>query len=295
MVIGTFGEAYRQVRAMLSEAEGQRNAFVARELLALASGHDAAVLMSMTYDPIPEGVLERYLCDAERVLHGEPLAYVLGRWSFYGLDLTVTPDVLIPRDDTMAVTDLALAYALGSGVSRILDLCTGSGCIGLALASKLPRAEVVLCDVSEKALCIAEKNARDLGLCGRTMCVQADALQIPAASLGMFDMIVSNPPYITGDEMKMLDRSVQAYEPHLALYGGEDGLLFYRDIIKNYSMVLKDGGYLCFEFGLGQDDAVCRLLTENGYDVLELKKDTGDIVRAVIARKKERMNAYGNG
>lgn len=294
MVIGTFGEAYRQVRAMLSEAEGQRNAFVARELLALASGHDAAVLMSMTYDPIPEGVLERYLCDAERVLRGEPLAYVLGRWSFYGLDLTVTPDVLIPRDDTMAVTDLALTYALDGGL-RILDLCTGSGCIGLALASKLPRAEVVLCDVSEKALCIAEKNARDLGLSGRTMCVQADALQIPAASLGMFDMIVSNPPYITGDEMKMLDRSVQAYEPHLALYGGEDGLLFYRDIIKNYSMVLKDGGYLCFEFGLGQDDAVCRLLTENGYDVLELKKDTGDIVRAVIARKKERMNAYGNG
>ncbi|MBQ9967174.1 MAG: peptide chain release factor N(5)-glutamine methyltransferase [Oscillospiraceae bacterium] len=296
MVIGTFGEAYRHVRLLLSASEEQRASFAARELLSLASGHDAAVLMSMSYDPIPKGVLERYLRDAERVARGEPLAYVLGSWSFYGLDLTVTPDVLIPRDDTMVVTELVLSYASSAGSHpKILDLCTGSGCIGLAVAFDLPQAEVVLCDVSENALRIAKKNVADLSLLDRVICLQADVLQPPAAELGMFDMIVSNPPYITGEEMKELDRSVLDHEPHLALYGGEDGLVFYRAIIDNYSKVLKDGGYLAFEFGLGQDDAVCRLLAENGYDVMETKKDTGDIVRAVIARKKERTNAYGNG
>ena len=296
MVIGTFGEAYRHVRSMLAEEEGSRSAFVARELLSLASGYDTAALMSMSYDPIPKGVLERYLHDAGRIIDGEPLAYVLGNWSFYGLDLTVTPDVLIPRDDTMAVTDLALAYSpTDDRPVKIMDLCTGSGCIGLALASKLSQAEVVLCDVSGKALRIAEKIARDLKLWGRVTSLQADVLRAPADDLQAFDMIVSNPPYITGEEMRELDRSVYAYEPHLALYGGEDGLVFYRAIIENYSSVLKDGGYLCFEFGLGQDDAVCRLLAENGYDVLETKRDTGDIVRAVIAQKKERINAYGNG
>ena len=296
MVIGTFGEAYRHVRLLLSASEEQRASFAARELLSLASGHDAAVLMSMSYDPIPKGVLERYLRDAERVARGEPLAYVLGSWSFYGLDLTVTPDVLIPRDDTMVVTELVLSYASSAGSHpKFLDLCTGSGCIGLAVAFDLPQAEVVLCDVSENALRIAKKNVADLSLLDRVICLQADVLQPPAAELGMFDMIVSNPPYITGEEMKELDRSVLDHEPHLALYGGEDGLVFYRAIIDNYSKVLKDGGYLAFEFGLGQDDAVCRLLAENGYDVMETKKDTGDIVRAVIARKKERTNAYGNG
>ena len=114
-----------------------------------------------------------------------------------------------------------------------------------------------------------------------------DALEPPTAFLGKFDMIVSNPPYITGEEMKELDVGVKDYEPNLALYGGEDGLDFYRAIAKNYSAALKNGGFLCFEFGMGQGDDVCAILKENGYTILERARDYNDRERAVLAQWKE--------
>jgi len=288
-MVKTYGEAYRQVKQLLQDEEGERAAVTARELLSFVSGFGAAELMAMQGTPISEQIATNYLAAAGRILAGEPLPYILGTWSFYGLDLTVTPDVLIPRDDTMAVVDLAyeLRRAMPAG-PRILDLCTGSGCIGLALASKMRDARVTLCDLSEKALKIAKKNAMDLRLSGRVTCLQADALQPAQAFLGKFDMIVSNPPYITALEMTQLQRSVRDYEPHMALYGGEDGLDFYRAIVKNYEMALKPGGFICFEFGMGQEKAVCQILNEYHFAILELRKDSGNIIRAVSAQKKER-------
>ena len=106
----------------------------------------------------------------------------------------------------------------------------------------------------------------------------------PSAFLGKFDMIVSNPPYITTQEMEELDRSVKDFEPHLALHGGTDGLDFYRSIATNYQKALKPGGYLCLEFGMGQGDGVCRILLENGYTILERTRDYNDVERAVLAR-----------
>ncbi len=220
-----------------------------------------------------------------RILSGEPLAYVLGQWDFYGMKLTVDKNVLIPRDDTCAVTDLAISQAICLNENpRIMDLCTGSGCIGLAIASRVKDAKVTLADISKQALLIAKKNAADLKLSGRVTCMRVNALEQPSAFLGKFDMIVSNPPYITTREMEELPRSVKNFEPHLALHGGEDGLDFYRAIARNFSAALKPGGYLCFEFGIGQGDDVCRILEENGYTILERSRDYNGVERAVIAR-----------
>ena len=145
-------------------------------------------------------------------------------------------------------------------------------------------ARVTLVDISAKALKIAKKNAADLKLTGRVSCVQGDALRPANKFLGQFDLIISNPPYVTGQEMKELPDSVRQYEPHLALYGGEDGLDFYRAIAMNYAEALKRGGYLCLEFGMGQGDAVCRILEMNGYTILERTRDYNDRERAVLAQ-----------
>lgn len=284
----TYGELYRRVRFALEPTEGNQSGMIARELLSCATGYDPAALMGMQQVFVSDCNEQAVMELTGRFLAGEPLAYILGKWSFYGLDLTVTPDVLIPRDDTMAVVDLALEQRkwLPSN-PRILDLCTGSGCIGLALASQIRDARVTLADISPEALRVAKKNVADLHLSGRVSCIQADACSPANAFLGQFDLLISNPPYITGEEMKQLQTSVRDYEPRLALYGGEDGLEFYRAIAVNFRPAIREGGYLCFEFGMGQEDAVCRILEENQFEILRLKKDTGRITRAVLSKKRE--------
>ncbi len=285
----TYGELYRRVKYALEPSEKEQAAFVARELLAFVTGYEPAAIMAMQTIYAAEDTAKRYMELAGRILAGEPLAYILGQWSFYGLDLTVTPDVLIPRDDTMAVVELALEQRFRLPANpRILDLCTGSGCIGLALASQIKDARVTLADLSPKALKIAKKNTTDLHLTSRVSCIQADATKPASRFLGQFDLLISNPPYITGAEMHVLQPSVRDYEPHMALYGGEDGLDFYRAIAVNYAAAVKPEGYICLEFGMGQETGVCGILQAHGFEVLRLKKDMGQIVRAVLAQKKER-------
>ena len=223
--------------------------------------------------------------EVSKLKSGYPLQYILGEWDFYGMRLHVDRSVLIPRDDTCAVTALAIKKALFLDQDpRILDLCTGSGCIGLAVAQRVKDARVTLADISKEALGVAKSNIVLHKLSARVSCVQVDALQDPPAFLGKFDMIISNPPYITASEMQELPNSVADYEPHLALFGGEDGLDFYRSIASRYSAALKPGGYLCLEFGMGQGDAVCRILEENGFTVLDRTKDNQEIERAVLAQ-----------
>ena len=223
---------------------------------------------------------------------GEPTAYILGQWDFADMTLTVTPDVLIPRDDTMAVTELAIRKALFLPQNpRVLDLCTGSGCIGLAVARRVKDAKITLADVSPEALRVAKKNVADLHLGGRVSCVLADAKKPAAPFLGKFDLIVSNPPYVTTAEMETLDSSVKDFEPHLALHGGADGLDFYRAIVRNFTPALRPGGCVAFEFGQGQDAAVCAILEAADYQILELKEDNSGIVRAVLARHGQEETA----
>ena len=145
-------------------------------------------------------------------------------------------------------------------------------------------AKVTLADLSQKALAVAKENVALNKLSGRVRCVSVDAMKPAPGFLGKFDMIVSNPPYITGADMKTLDKSVVDYEPHMALYGGEDGLDFYRSIAKNFAAALKPGGYLALEFGDDQGDDVCAILVQNGYTILERSRDYNDRERAVLAQ-----------
>lgn len=272
-------------RAFMTQEDAQTAGLLARSLLCHVTGKSNEQILTDRDMYAGEQTCYAMSSAVTRVLNGEPLAYVLGNWEFYGMPLQVTKDVLIPRDDTCAVTALAIKQALFLGDNpRILDLCTGSGCIGIAIASRVKDAKITCADISKEALAVAKKNVTINKLTGRVSCVQANALEKASSFLGKFDMIVSNPPYITTEEMGQLPDSVKNYEPHLALHGGKDGLDFYRSIVQNYSDALKPEGYLCFEFGMGQGDDVCQILEENNYTILARSRDYNDRERAVIAR-----------
>ena len=295
-MVKQYGQLYADTRRALLETENVQDAGVlARMLICQASGKNQAEFLADRDLYAPEHVVNEVEANLQRLLQEEPIAYILGQWEFYGLPLHVTPDVLIPRDDTCAVADLAIRQGLFLDKDpRILDLCCGSGCIGLAIASRVKDAKVTLADISPKALAVAKENVALNKLSGRVRCVSADALRPAFPFLGKFDMIVSNPPYITAEEMKQLPKSVADYEPHLALYGGEDGLDFYRSIAKNFALALKPGGYLAFEYGDTQADDVCAILEENGYTVLERARDFNDRERAVLAQYGRKDENYGN-
>lgn len=285
-MVTQYGTLYQDTRRALLETESAQDAGVlARMLICHVTGKDQAQFLAERDLYAPEDVVKGVHAGLERLLKGEPIAYILGQWEFYGLPLRITPDVLIPRDDTCAVAELAIRQALFLDQNpRILDLCCGSGCIGLAIAKRVKDARVTLADLSQNALTIARENTAMHKMGGRVRCVRVDAMQPASTFLGKFDLIVSNPPYVTAEEMKELPVSVRDYEPHMALYGGEDGLDFYRAIAGNFTRALRPGGYLCLEFGTGQGDAVCRILQEHDYTILERMKDFNDRERAVLAR-----------
>ena len=284
-MVKTYADLYLDARKALLPSEGMYAGNVARELVCAASGKTQEALIADRALYASEEICSRVETFVRRHLTGEPTAYILGQWDFYDMTLTVTPDVLIPRDDTMAVTELAIKKALFLPQNpRVLDLCTGSGCIGLAVARRVKDAKITLADLSQEALRVARKNVTDLHLSGRVTCVQADVRKPAAPFLGKFHLIVSNPPYVTTEEMEKLDPSVKDYEPHLALHGGADGLDFYRAIVRNFTRALHPGGFLALEFGKGQDAAVCEILERAEYRVLELKEDNSGILRAVLAQ-----------
>ena len=278
-------------RFMLLEEE-QTASLLARSLLSYVSGKTNEQILSDRETYASEEVCKQMETAVSRIIAGEPLAYVLGEWSFYGLTFHIDKNVLIPRDDTCAVTQLAIKRGLSLEQDpRILDLWTGSGCIGIAVANRVKDARVTLADISEAALSVAKKNVDRHQLSGRVSCVRVDALATPPEFLGKYDMIISNPPYITTREMEELDRSVKDHEPHLALHGGEDGLDFYRSIAENYTAILKEGGYLCLEYDPSQGDSICYILENHGYTILERVRDYNDRERALLAqlvRKEEK-------
>ena len=295
-MVKKYGDLYQDTRRALLATENAQDAGVmARMLVCHVSGKSQAEFLAdrdmyasgKTVEGVEEGL--------RRLLNQEPMAYILGQWEFYGLPLRVSPHVLIPRDDTCAVAELAIRQALFLEKDpRVLDLCCGSGAIGLAIASRVKDAKVTLADLSQEALAVAKENVALNKLSGRVRCITADALKPASAFLGKFDLIVSNPPYITGEDMETLPDSVKNFEPHMALYGGEDGLDFYRSIVKNFAPALKPGGYLAFEFGEGQGDDVCRILAENGYTILERTRDYNDRERAVLAQYGRKEEYYGD-
>lgn len=194
----SYHDLYMAAKQALRKVDGENAEFTAREIVAAATDRTVSQLVADFQLTIFQRDIKRVNEMVERHLKGEPLAYILGQWEFYGLSLTVTPDVLIPRDDTEAVCDLAIHQVkLGVQNPRVLDLCTGTGCIGLAIASKVKDARVTLGEISPEALRIAKKNTQDNHLSGRVSCISLDVRQPAPKYLGKYDLIVSNPPYIT--------------------------------------------------------------------------------------------------
>ena len=278
----TYNNLYLDIRQQLRKAGIEAATLEARELVCFGTGKSREEL---TRDgglyASPE--LERQVRSlVDRHLAGEPVAYLIGEWEFYGLSLDISPDVLIPRPDTEVLAGQAIEYIQTLGECRVLDLCAGSGCIGLAVASQAPQARVVLGEYSDAALKVCRQNIRRNGLSGRVVPMQADAREKPERSLGEFQCIVSNPPYIPRADIETLDVSVRDYEPHLALDGGEDGLDFYQTISGKWKEALAPGGRLYFEVGIGQADSVLRIMRAQGFGDIQIVKDLHDIPRVVF-------------
>lgn len=278
----TYHELYTALRGHLQDAGIETCALEARLLTAHAAEMPQEKLLQEFHCCAAPEAEQRLEALAARRLDGEPLAYLTGRWAFYGLELTVTPAVLIPRSDTETLVDKALELAgAPTGKLRILDLCTGSGCIGCALGVHLPNSALVLADLSPEALALAARNAADCGLGTRAVCQALDVLSPPPPALGSFDMIVSNPPYIPAGELAGLDVSVRDFEPHMALDGGSDGLDFYRAILRHWTPLLRPGGWLLLEIGDDQAGAVTALLETAGLGGIGLARDAAGRDRVV--------------
>ena len=283
----TYNQLCIDARNALRDADCSENPNMeARQLVAFAAGKTVGQLVRdyMLYasDPIEQAVTRM----VRRRISGEPLAYILGSWEFYGLDLTVTPDVLIPRIDTEVLVNEALQAmdAAGNAAPRVLDLCCGSGCIGIAIGTTLPKSRVVMVDISDNALRVARSNVMKHTMGSRASCVKANALEKPPVNLGTFDLIVSNPPYIKSMEVLTLDSSVRDFEPLGALDGGEDGYMFYRAITKKWKTCLRPGGWLMYEVGEEQAQYVALQMKKAGFRNIKILKDTGCTERVVAGQ-----------
>ncbi|MCI6359940.1 MAG: peptide chain release factor N(5)-glutamine methyltransferase [Oscillospiraceae bacterium] len=280
----TYNELYISTRAALKRAGVEAYSLEARLLVSHAVGKSKeAFLRDLRLYTSTENE-QKINALLQRRLAGEPLAYLIGEWEFYGLPIKVTPDVLIPRMDTEVLVETAVNALVGRKMdARILDLCSGSGCIGCAISHELPAARLVMVDISDRALEVSKQNLR-LNRQNRTICLKADALAKPPMSIGTFDLIVSNPPYVPSFEILTLDSSVRDYEPLGALDGGEDGLMFYRAIVRNWKGVLRPGGQLMFEVGETQADAVSDLMRGAGFRDIATVEDTAGVRRVVTGR-----------
>lgn len=277
----TYNNLYMDIRQELHHAGIQAATLEARELVCFAAGKTREQFVRDGRLYVPQDVEEQARALMHRHLAGEPLAYLIGEWEFYGLPLDISEQVLIPRSDTEVLAGEAIRWLQTQQDARVLDLCAGSGCVGLAVASQVHACRVVLGEKSEAALRICRQNIRRSGLLGRVTPMPADALEPPTRQLGEFDCIVCNPPYIPTQDIETLDVSVRDYEPHMALDGGEDGLDFYRAISENWREALHPGARLYFEVGIGQADSVLRIMRRQGFGELEIVPDTADIPRVV--------------
>ena len=278
----TYNNLYLDIRQQLRCSGVEAATLEARELVCFGTNKSREELQrDGGLYASPE--LERQVRSlVDRRLAGEPVAYLIGEWEFYGLPLDISRDVLIPRPDTEVLAEEAIRHCKTLGECRVLDLCAGSGCVGLAVGAQVPQAKVVLGEISDAALKICRQNIRRNGLSGRVVPLRMDALDKPDKTLGEFQCIVSNPPYIPRGDIDGLDGSVRDYEPRLALDGGEDGLDFYRAVAEKWRDCLITGGRLYFEVGIGQADQVLRIMRSQGFGDIQIVKDTHEIPRVVF-------------
>ena len=220
-----------------------------------------------------------------RLSQNEPLAYILGETVFFDEYYYVTPATLIPRPDTERVVEWVIKKLPEQG--RLLDLCCGSGCIGISSIRHSVGTEGVSLDISADALEVAKRNAKRNDVADRICFLQADLTKDMPQGTGMFDVIVSNPPYIATDVIETLMPEVKEHEPRLALDGTEDGLFFYRKIVDESRSYLKNGGMLYFEIGHDQGAEVKALMEQAGFIEVVVVKDYAGLDRVVYGTKKE--------
>ena len=271
-------DTYIKLRDILARAGIESPGLEARLLIESATGMSRAAQIACADKELDceQALLEL----AEKRAKRYPLQYILGSWSFMGIELKVGEGVLIPRDDTEVLVDLCLGYLKDVESPRAVDLCAGSGAIGIAL-NRLANASVTAVELSDRAYYFLLQNIKNTDITP----LKGDVTECyNSFEEEYFDLIVSNPPYIKTDELKTLQPEV-GFEPETALDGGADGLVFYREITRLWTPLLKRGGAMAFELGEGQAEPVAAMLERHGYSDIKTALDLGGTKRAIIAVK----------
>jgi len=280
-------------QAILEGANKLRKAGVPDErreagsLLMYVLDRDRGYILTHAEDLLSDEQVGKFIASLDERAGGKPLQYITGRQEFFGLEFEVNSDVLIPRPETELLVETALSLVSQNVAPFICDVGTGSGCIVVTLLNKLAGASAVAVDISAAALKVAERNAIRHGVRDRLSLVTSDCFAGlgPASDPG-FDLIVSNPPYVAEREIEVLQREVRDFEPRAALVSGEDGLTVIRRLLLESREYLKSGGFLIFEIGFDQHDAVRQLIDENSWKLLEIYADLQGIPRTVALMKR---------
>ena len=274
-------EALREVEARLTAAGCPDADFDAGELFRLVTGQDAR----LADRPLTAEQAAKLEALTARRATREPLQYLCGSWPFLDFELAVGPGVLCPRADTEVVAEAAAQMLAGVQAPKVLDLCAGTGCLGLGVKRFCPEADVTCVEKSPEAFRYLKKNAASALKQGTARAVEGDLFHYwQGLPEGKLDLIVSNPPYLTAAEMQQLQPEV-AREPAMALEAGEDGLVFYRALAEHYQNALRPGGALALEIGWQQREAVTALLAANGWVDIACRKDYGGNDRCILARR----------
>ena len=274
-------EALREVEARLTAAGCPDADFDAGELFRLVTGQDAR----LADRPLTTEQAAKLEALTARRATREPLQYLCGSWPFLDFELAVGPGVLCPRADTEVVAEAAAQMLAGVQAPKVLDLCAGTGCLGLGVKRFCPEADVTCVEKSPEAFRYLKKNAASALKQGTARAVEGDLFHYwQGLPEGKLDLIVSNPPYLTAAEMQQLQPEV-AREPAMALEAGEDGLVFYRALAEHYQNALRPGGALALEIGWQQREAVTALLAANGWVDIACRKDYGGNDRCILARR----------
>ena len=267
----------------LSAASVDHAQLESNTLLADLLGRDRAFLIAHSADELAAAQYKEFKSRLARRAAGEPLQYITGHQEFFRLDFEVTPDVLIPRPETELIVEVALEFVTREP-RYFAEIGTGSGCIAISLLNEVPEARAVAVDISPAALEVARRNAERYAVIDRLRLVESDGFA--AIDHGeTFDFIVSNPPYVSDEEMKKLPREVRR-EPASALAGGPDGFHVIRRLLNDAPRFLRAGGHFIFEIGFGQGEKVQNFIDRSTWELIDLRKDLANIPRTVIVRKK---------
>lgn len=278
----TIFEAYNSTKKKLEAAGIQDYVFEAKQIIMHITGLTAPQILTDYTKELTEFQQNNLTVILRQREIRYPLQYILGEWDFYGRSFYVGPGVLVPRADTETVVEVCAGFLKAKEKPAVLDLCAGSGCIGITLAKEFPDSSVLMAEKHDEALRYAEKNILR-NKADNAAALKGDVFE-GTFSEGSFDLIVSNPPYIPQNEMRLISPETK-YEPQTALLAQDSGMEFYKAIINNYSKALKDGGMLCFEVGIRESERVSRLLEEAGFKNITVKKDLNGIDRAVAGYK----------